>query len=230
MSVMIGVPAGRGMMSTETASTIMNLGLIFQHRQVEYTFVSASNAEVTTARNLLAALFYDSTFDTFIGIDDDVGVKMETLKQLLDFESDFLAAYQPQRTINLNLFEQAIRAGKSGKDAQFSAAPFVGYQSNPNNPDYGKIGKVEFMGVGFYILKRHVLERIIDKDLALKMITIMPGFEQRTYGFFNNITDKKLGVLSEDYSFCERVRRAGFDIHAYLGPGITHTGAMTFES
>lgn len=230
MRVMIGVPAGRGMMSTETASTLMNLGLIFQQRQIEYTFACASHAEVTTARNLLAALFYDSSYDTFIGIDDDIGVKIETLEQLLDLDLDFLAAYQPQRTINLQLFEHAIHAGKSGKDAQFAAAPFVGSQSNSNNPSYGTVGKVEFIGAGFYILKRRVLEKMIERDLALKMITNMPGFQQRTYGFFNTITDDKLGVLSEDYSFCERVRRAGFDIHAYLGPGISHTGTMTFES
>ena len=230
MSVMIGVPAGRAMMSSNTATTIMNLGLIFQSRQIKYSFVCASNAEVTTARNLLAAHFYDSSFDTFIGIDDDIGVTMETLDQFLDFDADFLAAYQPQRTINLQMFEQAILSGKTGKDAQFAAAPFVGTQSNVKNPDYGTIGKVDFIGAGFYILKRRVLEKIVARGLALNMITTMPGFQQRTYGFFNNITDDKLGVLSEDYSFCERVRRAGFDIHAYLGPGISHTGTMTFES
>lgn len=62
------------------------------------------------------------------------------------------------------------------------------------------------------------------------MLTRMPNFSQATYGFFNNVTDDELGHLSEDYSFCTRVKRAGFEIHAYLGPGVSHTGPMTFKS
>jgi hypothetical protein len=230
MSFLIGVPAGRDSLSVETAMTVMNLGLIFKHRNIEYGFVCASNAEVATARNVLAAHFLADEFDTFIGIDDDIGVSMPTLERLLDYQSDFLAVYQPQRSINLAAYEAAIVSGKRGRAAQFAAAPYVGIMSNDSIPEYGSISKVQFIGTGFYILKRRVLDEIVTRDLALPMITRMPNFEQNTYGFFNNITDDELGHLSEDYSFCTRVSRAGFDIHAYLGPGITHCGPMKFES
>ena len=230
MSVLIGVPAGRGSMSVETTTTLMNLSLIFKHRNIDYSFVSVSNAEVGTARNILAAHFLASAHDKFIGIDDDIGVEIAVLERLLDHEADFLAVYQPQRTLDLNAFEAAILSGKSGRSAQYAAAPFVGTTSNPTNPSYGSIGKVQFIGTGFYILKKAVLESIIDQGIALKMLTRMPNFSQATYGFFNNVTDDELGHLSEDYSFCTRVKRAGFEIHAYLGPGVSHTGPMTFKS
>lgn len=230
MSVFIGIPTGRGSLSIETATTIINLGLIFQKRGIQYSFASVSHAEVSTARNLLAALFLESKFDTFIGIDDDIGVEIPVLERLLDFGAQFLAVYQPQRTICLNAFETAILAGKRGRAAQFAAAPYVGFESNSRNPEYREIEKVKFIGTGFYILKRAVLQDIIDKGLALSMQTEMPNFSQKTYGFFNNITNDELGHLSEDYSFCTRVSRAGFDIHAYLGPGISHTGPMKFVS
>lgn len=230
MSVFIGIPAGRGSLSVETATTAMNLGLIFQKRGIEYRFASVSNAEVSTARNLLAALFLESKLDSFIGIDDDIGVDINVLERLLDFDAQFLAVYQPQRAISLDAFEAAILAGKRGRAAQFAAAPYVGFDSNSQNPEYGEIKKVKFIGTGFFILKRAVLQGIIDQELALSMHTKMPNFSRKSYGFFNNITDDELGHLSEDYSFCTRVSRAGFDIHAYLGPGISHTGPMKFVS
>jgi hypothetical protein len=230
MSVFIGIPSGRGSLSVETATTAMNLGLIFQKRDIQYRFASVSHAEVSTARNLLAALFLESKLDTFIGIDDDIGVDINVLEQLLDFDAKFLAVYQPQRVISLDSFEAAVLAGKRGIAAQFAAAPYVGVDSNSRNPEYGKIEKVKFIGTGFFILKRAVLKGIIDQKLALSMHTKMPNLSQKTYGFFNNITDDELGHLSEDYSFCTRVSRAGFDIHAYLGPGISHTGPMKFVS
>lgn len=230
MSVLIGVPSGRGSLSVETTTTLMNLGLIFKHRNIDYSFISVSNAEVATARNLLAAHFLQSSHDKFIGIDDDIGIEMAVLERLLNHDSDFLAVYQPQRSLNLKAFEQAILSGKRGVDAQFAAAPYVGTDSNPKNPEYGTIGKVQFIGTGFYILKRAVLKAIADQGIAMAMETRMPNFSQKTFGFFNNITDDKLGHLSEDYSFCTRITRAGFDIHAYLGPGVSHTGPMAFQS
>jgi hypothetical protein len=230
MSVFIGIPAGRSSMSCLTASTLLNLGAILNRRSIDYTFRWISYAEVATARNILAAQFLKSDKDIFIGIDDDVAVDTVALQKMLDHRSPFLGAYLPQRLIDLDAFESAIISGKRGKNARFSAAPYIGVESNPKNPEYGTIDKVQRIGTGFYILQRHVLRTIIERGLAVELHTTTPNFDQKIYGFFNNITDENGAVLSEDFSFCHRVERAGFDINAYLGPGITHTGLMAFGS
>jgi hypothetical protein len=230
MSVFIGVPAGRASISCLTATTLMNLGAILTTRSINYSFSWISYAEVATARNILAAQFLKSDKDIFIGIDDDVAVDTAALQKMLDHGSPFLAAYLPQRLIDLDAFESAIISGKRGKNARFAAAPYIGVESNTKNPDYGTIDKVQRIGTGFYILQRHVLETIIERELAVELHTTTPNFDQKTYGFFNNISDENGVVLSEDFSFCARVERADFDIHAYLGPGISHTGLMNFVS
>lgn len=230
MRVMIGVPAGRGMMSYTTVMTIVDICRLMSARGIEYDFTCYSYAEVAVARNFLASAFLDGQCDTFIGIDDDVGVKAAVIEQLLDADVDYIGAYLPQRRIDLTAFENAVASGKRGKNAQFAAAPFVGVGANPTNPEYGTFGKVDFIGTGFFILKRKVLDAIIEKDLAVKSLFKTVSFERITYGFYDNIRDDDGDLLSEDFSFCDRVRRAGFDIHAYLGPGISHTGTMTFES
>ena len=217
-------------MSCMTATPLMNLGMILNRRSINYEFVWISYAEVATARNILASRFLKSGFDTFIGIDDDVGIDATVLEKLLDHKVPFLAVYLPQRGINLTALENAIISGKRGKSARFAAAPYIGVQSNLENPQYGTIAKVRLIGTGFYILQRQVLKTIIERELAVELHTTTPNFDQNMYGFFNNLTDDDGAILSEDFSFCERVRRAGFDINAYLGPGITHTGTMTFES
>ena len=70
---------------------------------------------------------------------------------------------------------------------------------------------------------------MIKNGIVSKEVVKQANFTGVQYGFFNNIGSNE-GYLSEDYSFCQRVRQAGFDIHAYAGPGITHTGSMTFHS
>lgn len=230
MSVLIGIPSVRATISCATAATLMRLTTILNSRSIRYKFSWISYAEVAAARNILAAEFLEGDYDTFIGIDDDVGIGPIALEMLLDHNSPVVGVYLPQRSIDLNAFEKAIVSGMRGKNARFAVAPYIGCYANTKNPEYGTIGKVEFIGTGFHIVQRTVLETIIERDLAPELRTTTHNFDKKMYGFFSNIVDGNGAELSEDFSFCRRVTEAGFDVYAYLGPGVTHTGTMSFES
>jgi hypothetical protein len=195
-----------------------------------HEFACAAHADVTIARNLLAAHFLAGDCTRFVGIDDDVSVSANAFAVMLSADSSFVGAVLPQRTMNLDLLEQAILSGHRGRQARAIAAPPVSGGSG-SYPAYGSVQQVDRIGTGFYILDRSVLMGIISQGLAVceRVSQANATVIAATYGFFNNISDES-GYLSEDYSFCKRVTDAGYSVNAYYGPGIGHTGSMTFTS
>ena len=225
MHVMIGVPSARGAISSNTVSTIVTLCDILGNMKVQYQFTCVSHADVTVARNTLAAAFLSGPYDVFIGIDDDVGISKELLIKLVSLQYNFLGVYLPQRSLDLSRFEQAVLAGHRGRAAQYVAAPYV-----PPSPHEsadallkGGIRKVERIGTGFYIMRRNILEAMIKNDIVVREVVNQANFTGVQYGFFNNISSNE-GYLSEDYSFCERIRQAGFDI-----PRICWAGCLPYR-
>ena len=222
---MIGVPAGRGTLSHSTAGTVFNLQEALYRRNIGVQFSCVASAEVVTARNILAQVFLDSPSDVFIGIDDDVAVDIDLALELLSRQLNFVGTYLPQRVLDLNAFADNVRKGMDNSAAQLAAAPLVGPAS-----DQQGVFESDRIGTGFYILRKPVLHTIAEKGLAVKQQCTLPGFQMPLYGFFNNIIGADGGITSEDYSFCDRVRAAGYSVFAYKGPGISHTGSMTFRS
>ena len=56
------------------------------------------------------------------------------------------------------------------------------------------------------------------------------GLEGTVYDFFDEIPLKNGDWLSEDYSFCQRVRELGdVEILAYVGAGVGHVGPVTYS-
>ena len=230
MHIMIGIPSARGVICSNTVSTLVSLCRILGDMKVRYQFTCVAHADVTVARNTLASVFLSSPCDVFVGMDDDVGISEELLRKLLTLQYNFVGVYLPQRSLDLSRFEQAVLAGHRGRAAQYAAAPHVPH--SPNEPaalSEGGIRKVERIGTGFYVMRRSILETMIKNGIAVREVVNQANFTGVQYGFFNNIAINDR-YLSEDYSFCERVRQAGFDIYAYAGPGVSHTGSMTFES
>ena len=227
MTVMLGVPSGRNAITSQTVATLMNVSEYLKKRDIATSFINVCHADVTVSRNLLAASFLASDADTFFGIDDDVGASINVIDLLFQSNLPFIGAFIPQRSINLDFFEKQIIEGHRGREARIKAAPLVG----AGRIDQTKIGihQTPHIGTGLYLLKRSVLEEIIDKKIVKKERIQQAGYTADGYGFFNNIvTDSS--YLSEDYSFCHRVSSAGILIHGYAGPGVTHTGFMTFSS
>lgn len=230
MKFLIGVPAYRGQIATQTASTIFNLTKILNHQNHDYHFQTVELARPCRARNILATTFYDGDYDRFISIDDDISIRPEVILRFLDRDYPYAGAFCPQRMLDLGQYSDALLSGKQGADALYTAAPYIGPPLTPaadlNKPTFLK---VPYVGTGFFYLRREPLKAILDQGLAKKEISTGPTLNSNIYTFFNIITleDQTLG---EDYSFCERLRRAGIAIHAYLGPGISHIGSMKFST
>ncbi len=232
MNVLIGIPSGRGEISMQTSSSLVGMCKYFAARKIPFDCTIVKSADPSYSRNLLAKTFLNGDFDTFVGIDDDVGIEMSVLDTMLATGTNFIGSFIPQRFIDLDAFEKAVRDGKSGRAARFSAAPYVSATLAPadlSDLSRHQILQVDLVGTGFFILRRSVLEKMIRDKIAPLISITTADTPVAIHGFFNNISSKD-EYLGEDYSFCRRVAEAGFTVNAYLGPGISHTGSMTFHT
>jgi hypothetical protein len=102
------------------------------------------------------------------------------------------------------------------------------------NPDERGVTEAFAMPLGCALLSRKLLA-----DLTLKYAEtltfqdeITPGVYRPTVGLFNLLVDPLTrGLLSEDYSFCHRVREYGEKIWLYLGVGspASHYGTWSYH-
>jgi len=78
---------------------------------------------------------------------------------------------------------------------------------------------VEYVSTGFMAIPR---------SAALEVAKTMPYTDQGFWPLFMPMV-KGSEYLSEDWSFCERARAAGFNIHAACLPRLTHEGSYSYR-
>lgn len=176
-------------------------------------------AEVAECRNLAAARFLDSDADFLIGIDDDVAVSREAFLCMLEANADCIGARVPARVIDLGQLADGIRQG----------AP-AGAASARKPDSAGAVREVDQVGAAFHMVRREVLEKILESGLAGRSEMTIGHEQVPTVGFFDHLDDDGGNRLPEAHSFCKRVRDAGFAIHEYDGPGISRISEIAFST
>ena len=173
-------------------------------------------------RNFLATQFHDSVADVMVGIDNGVAVSLDAFNAMTTADADYIAARIPQRTAGLDSFAEAVRSGLSDSEATRRA---IGADTAAQTT----IEEVKAVDAGFFVLRRRVLEEIIKCKLATKRAMRVPRTTVNRYNFYNHI-DEDGRRLTEDHSFCSRVRNAGFKVMAYSGPGVGVVCDLSFGS
>ena len=73
----------------------------------------------------------------------------------------------------------------------------------------GSLFEVSTSGTGFMLIKREIIEELIEKMPELKYkdsLNLGPQYEPHMYGLFDTMIDENGHYLSEDWTFCKRVR------------------------
>ena len=101
----------------------------------------------------------------------------------------------------------------------------------------GKLGKksgitkVERLEPGFFVMKRAPLEALVKSGAVVSKDWRFPGaWSKETWGFYDSMEGTDGESLPGCGSFCARLRKAGFDIHEYVGPGVTRSFEVTVSS
>jgi hypothetical protein len=182
------------------------IGLLQAHGLYAAWTCLEGQANISRARDILAAQFLASDCTSLIFVDGDVGFSRQDLQWLL--ESPY--------PITGGLYQRKNGSGQWVCVPQ----PAAGTPS-AEQPNYRRVQRV---GTGFLRIDRVVFEKLISGAHAVEY----PLDNNRIHQFFpSGVLDGHF--LSEDYFFCELAARAGFDIHIDTRIRLKHVGRFIYQ-
>jgi hypothetical protein len=203
----------------------------------------ANESLVTRARNELVHAFLQNTSAThMMFIDADIKFDPKSVIRMLMADEDVVVGAYPLKTLNWDSVIASARTSElTAKDAPKEASMYV---INVHKPDSEMVGKqvdvqivnglleVYDAGTGFMLMKRHVLEKMIenypdtmyysDKDLTEDVE------KRKRYALFDTMIDDDKRYLSEDYTFCRRWQALDGKIYLDVNTHLSHIGTYTF--
>jgi hypothetical protein len=160
---------------------------------------------ITKARNALAHMFMQSDCTDLLFVDADINFKVEDVLRIvaLSGDKDVVAGAYPRRADDKKFFT----------DIHYPLELADG------------LLRVERVGTGFMLIRRHVLEKLEADHPEWKFWV---NTEQAHHTAFFDFKQTAEGYIGEDYLFCDRARAAGFKI--YIDPEINlgHFGSTEF--
>jgi hypothetical protein len=202
-TILIGTPAYNAQLHMDWHLSIMRLifaGLRFK------TMLIGNDSLVCRARNNIAAYFLDTPeFSHLLFLDADIGIPENGVKRLLDHDKDVIAASVSQKT------DGATTLNYLGHDGNYPA-------------------KVKYVGTGAMLISRKALQTVADMSDEY----IYSGADKSKPLPVPQRDIFEVGVvdgmyLSEDYYFCHKLTRAGFDIFVDTSIKTVHNGSCRFE-
>jgi len=208
-SVFIATPALDGQVNAHYTASLLRTQSAFARLgwNFEISF-EIGNSLVTDARNKLVARFLGSAHTDLVFIDADISWQAEDLVRLLRHDADVVAGvYQRKSRAKLDF---TVKFGpRITRDAQ-------------------GLMTVDRVGTGFLRIRRPVLEHLVrcHPELQLKHPT-EPGNPHLHALFDTAIVDGE--YVGEDFTFCDRWRRAGGQVKIDAAIALSHHGAAVYD-
>lgn len=201
MKVLLATPLHSG-----TADREFITGLLQAHGLYAAWTCLEGQANISRARDLLAAQFMASDCTTLVFIDGDIGFVREDLRRLLESPFPITGGLYPR---------------KSPTRKWVCVPQPEDLQPLPGHPDFRRVRRV---GTGFLRIDRVALEKMI----AGGQVEEYRLNGNRMHHFFpSGLLDGEF--LSEDYYFCELATRAGIGVYVDCQIQLRHVGRLVYQ-
>jgi len=198
---------------------------------------------VQRARNYLADEFMRSGYDYLMFIDSDIHFNAQDILVLMHFatnrdDMDVICGPYPKKAIAWEKIKQAVDKGYADKNPG-QLEEFVGdYVFNPvDGTTYFRVDEpveVKEGGTGFMLIKRTAFNLFDDKYPQQRYkpdhvrTAHFDGSREITAYFDCPIDPESKRYLSEDYMFCQWVRKAGAKVWLLPWIRLKHAGTYIF--
>ena len=188
---------------------------------------------ITRARNELVRVFLETNHDYLMFVDADIGFSGEAILQLMAADKDVACGIYPKKEVNWDSVKRAAFAGKM--DLQDYGGAFVFNMTDSGDAETDETGCIEVRhgGTGFMLIKREVFEHLKPHVPTYRVNSFRDEHgnyaKPLTHEFFATSIDNTGALLSEDYHFCELVRKHGGSIHANPFIKLEHVGTYVFH-
>lgn len=227
-------------------SCIDLIGLL-NHFGVEHRFSFLFNESlITRARNYLVDEFLrDEKFTHMLFLDADIGFDPKDVLTLLALDKDISGGPYPKKSINWNNVKAAIVKNPNieAKELETLVGEYV-FNPAPGTTQFNAFEPLESLeiGTGFMMVKREVFDKFREAypDKSYKPDhggQKMFDGSRYIHAYFDTVIDRKGSYtdggsdryLSEDYAFCQMVRKLGFKIWMCPWMVTTHIGTYGFH-
>lgn len=197
---------------------------------------TASESLIQRARNISANQFMKSDSSHFLFIDADIGFTGKDALTLLhlmatDTEKkyDILAGPYPKKKISWGKIKRAVEKGLVQENEDLLKSYVGDYFFSTTSSSYSLQDPVEVstVGTGFMMIPRRTFDKVMQ---AKPHNTYKNSSGEEGYAFFDcGIDPETKQYLSEDYLFCQEVRKLGGKVWIAPWLKLTHQGMYTFE-
>jgi hypothetical protein len=234
-SIMIATPMYGGMcMGTYVQGLLMTMNKM-REAGIDVAWCQITNESlITRARNELTRIFLESDHEYLMFIDADIGFDGEGILQLMVGDKDVACGIYPKKEVNWDSVKRAALAGKNDLEDHAGAFVFNMIGNDHQETDEHGFIPVRHGGTGFMLIKRGVFEHLKPHVPTYRVSSFTDPetgeyIKPLTYEFFATSIDESGALLSEDYHFCELVRKHGGEIWAHPFIRLTHTGTYTYD-
>jgi len=246
--IMVCTPMYGGMCSGLYSKACADLSTLATKYQMDLKYFYLFNESlIPRARNYLVDEFMRSHYTHLMFIDADIHFDPNDVLTLAALDKDIIGGPYPKKCIAWEKVRTAVDAGLSDEDPTVLENYTGDYVFNPvENTHKIKVTEpvdVLEIGTGFMMIKRKVFT---DFKEAYPQFAYTPDHnrsenfkgDRDIHAYFDTVIDSKayLGdisgesnrYLSEDYFFCQFVRRIGYQIYLCPWMKISHMGSYVF--
>lgn len=216
----------QGLLDLQAACAARGVGLSIN--------LGGGDALITRARAVMAAKFLASDATHLLFVDADIAFSPDHVFRLLDAERDLVGGVYPLKRIDWDKARQAALDGL--KDLQAASlgyvVRFIPSATNSVELDDEGFGPVAYVGTGFMLIRRHVVQAVADAhpELVAKLRDLAGGGPGQATMIFETMIEPETGeLLSEDYAFCRRWRDLGGQVFADFRSRFSHTGHAAYS-
>ena len=247
--IMVCTPMYGGMCSGMYAKACCDLATLSTKYQMDLKYFYLFNESlIPRARNYLVDEFMRSHYTHLMFIDADIHFDPNDVLTLAALDKDIIGGPYPKKCIAWEKVRNAVDTGLADEDPNILEQYTGDYVFNPvENTHQIKVSEpVEVLeiGTGFMMITRKVFD---DFREAFPQFTYRPDHnrsehfagDRMIHAYFDTVIDSKayLGdisdnserYLSEDYFFCQFVRKLGYQIFLCPWMKLGHMGTYVFS-
>jgi hypothetical protein len=217
--------------------------MMFTKYNIPYTLTTSANESlVSRARCHMVAYFMSNPEAThMMFIDADINFDAIDILHMLQHDKDVIVGAYPKKQLDWESVKDAVDRGIDEGSLKDTAANYaINFDWDYNEETDTRrldvqdgLVKLKDAGTGFMIIKRSVIEKMIESYPELYFnndLHLDEEFSKWTYLFFDCMHEEDTKrYLSEDYAFCRRWQKLGGEI--WLDPlvKLDHVGHYTFN-
>src|SRR5258708_11936775 len=201
-----------------------------------FSYVNVATSPIAFSRNILTQKFLETDCTHALFVDADMGFDPRDVLTMLELDRDVIGGCCPVKIVLWNRLQQVCRRG--GREYTVEELQALGGTYNYERPIEAKLRldkpqEVERLGFGMVMVKREVFEKLRlahpDNWYHSRDRNGTPLFGGgQVHEFFRAGLTSEHEHLSEDYTFCNDCRAAGFKIWMCPWTKTTHMGVHIY--